>query len=572
LFFRNVSIAFDNLNLQSNLVREVDTRKRKEEENAVLASIPADAPMPVMRISNEGKLIYANDASSPLVKEWDVEVGEDVPDVVAQILEAALEGREPIEFEIPCEDRTLEAVLSPVPNSRFANVYCKDVTDTKKAQAELRHLATHDPLTQLPNRTLFLDHLQAEMAAARRSGALVGVSFLDLDNFKVINDTLGHSAGDDLLRQVSDRLTASVRSGDIVARMGGDEFAILQSRIKAPEAAERQARRIIQALNEPVSLDGRPIQVGCSIGITTYPTDGKSSARLQQNADMAMYLAKSKGRNGFRFYDSDLDERLRRERELEEAMVDGLKNSEFEVHYQPKIDLRNGTVIGAEALLRWIRKDEGFVSPGEFIPAAERSGFITDLGAWVLVEACEQFARWLRQDLNVGTIAVNLSPAQFRDRDLTTLVDHTIGSTGLPPEKLELEITESLAMEEVEETAEVMERLKASGVGLAIDDFGTGHSSLSYLRKLPFTALKIDRSFILDVDENEDASSIVQTIVSLGRNMGMRVVAEGIERNSQAERLKTFGCDEAQGFLYSRAIQSSDFEKFLINQAKKDRT
>ena len=439
-----------------------------------------------------------------------------------------------------------------------------DITSIKQTQSQLEHLAHHDSLTNLPNRLLFEDRLEHALAQAKRQNRQLAVLFLDLDRFKNINDSLGHAMGDELLKEVANRLQNILRDDDTAARLGGDEFTILVENVDDPSQAAVVASKIQDKFKAPFKIAGRELHVTASIGISIYPEDGKDVADLTKNADAAMYQAKEQGRNNYRYYTSELTrtafERLLLETELRSA----LKQGQLLLYYQPQISLKNGEMTGAEALLRWHHPRLGIIPPARFIPLAEESGLIHDIGNWVLKETCEQTRYLLKQGLFQGRMAINLSVRQIMQTDLILRFEQIIAESGCPPDMLQLEVTEGIFMGQMKHSVPVLDVFKKLGVSIAIDDFGTGYSSLSYLKQLPIDKLKIDRSFIRDMPHDSDAVAITQAIVSLGKNLGLRITAEGIETMAQQSLLQKMGCQEGQGYLYSPPVPAEIFEQMLL--------
>jgi len=433
----------------------------------------------------------------------------------------------------------------------------------QRVQSRLAHLACHDPLTGLPNRTLFNDRLAGEMREAERRGRRLALLYIDLDNFKDVNDTLGHATGDGLLRHVAARIEAALRGGETVARIGGDEFALLQVDPEDNAGAGELGERVIAAMSQPFEVDGRAIFVGASIGITLYPDDAATLELLHRNADLAMYRAKSDGRNRCHFFDETLNREVHRRAALEQSLREPALLSQLEIHYQPQIDLRDGRIAGVEALLRWQHPEHGLVSPQEFIPVAERSGLILEIGAWVLRESCRQAMQWRAAGLPPLTMSVNVSAIQFRVGNIPALVAGILQETGLPGPALELEITETGIMHDTHVAMETLLAIHALGVALAIDDFGTGYSSLSYLRRVPVDRIKIDRSFINDVTTSEDAAVIAATIVRLAHSLRLEVVAEGVETAAQDAFIRRTGCRYGQGFHYAEPMPAAAIADLL---------
>jgi diguanylate cyclase (GGDEF)-like protein len=418
------------------------------------------------------------------------------------------------------------------------------------AEAQARHLAQHDPLTGLPNRTGFLERLERTIALGRRRGWRTGVLLIDLDRFKEVNDTLGHPAGDALLREVAARLSAAVRAEDTVVRLGGDEFAIVQAAVDQPQGAATLARRLQDAIAAPFDLFGHRAHVGCSIGIAFAPDDGTDPAVLLRLADIALYRAKEEGRGRARFYEAGMDAALLARRRLEQDLRQALDGGGFSLAYQPLFTLASGRLEGFEALLRWNHPERGPVPPAEFLPLAAETGLIAPLGAWVLRAACHEAARW-PEPLSVS---VNLAAAQFRHGDVAAVVRAALAESGLAPARLEVEVTETLLLQDPEAVFAKLEELRGLGIGIAMDDFGSGPSCLSWLWRFPFDRLKIDRDIVRDMQQDPRAAIIVQAILGLGRTLAVTIAAEGVETEAQAESLRLQGCEEAQGYLLGRPL------------------
>jgi diguanylate cyclase (GGDEF)-like protein/PAS domain S-box-containing protein len=439
-----------------------------------------------------------------------------------------------------------------------------DITSIKQSQSQLEHLAHHDSLTNLPNRLLFEDRLQHAISQSKRHNRQLAVLFLDLDRFKNINDTLGHAMGDELLKEVAKRLQQILRDGDTAARLGGDEFTVLVENLEDPSQAAVVASKIQESFKTPFQIAGRELHITTSIGISIYPEDGQTVADLTKNADAAMYQAKEQGRNNYRYYTSELTrtafERLLLETELRSA----LNKDQLLLYYQPQISLKNGQMTGAEAVLRWHHPRLGIIPPARFIPLAEESGLIHEIGLWVLKEACEQTRYLYKQGLFQGRMAINLSVRQIMQTDLILRFEQIIADSDCPPDMLQLEVTEGVFMGQMQQSVPVLDVFKKLGVSIAIDDFGTGYSSLSYLKQLPIDKLKIDRSFIRDLPNDSDAIAITQAIIALGKNLGLHIVAEGVETLAQQALLQKMGCEEGQGYLYSPPVPANAFEEMLL--------
>lgn len=435
----------------------------------------------------------------------------------------------------------------------------EDIAERKRAEAQIARLAHYDPLTELPNRVLFQRHLSEALARRARKGDQLAVHFIDLDRFKTVNDTLGHPLGDELLRVAAERLRGCVREGDTVARLGGDEFAVVQAGLSDMTGATRLAERIVEAMSAPFDLQGHQVVIGASVGVAAAPSDGEDADELLKKADMALYRAKADGRGAFHFFERAMDEQLQARRALELDLRRALTAGEFELYYQPLYNLGDERVTGCEALLRWRHPDRGMVSPADFIPLAEEIGLIVPLGDWVLRTACAEAARWPDH----VRLAVNLSPAQFRDRGLVRTVVSALAASGLPAERLELEITESVLLQDSAANMSMLHDLKALGVRISMDDFGTGYSSLSYLRSFPFDKIKIDQTFVRDILEDSDAMAIIKAVLDLGSSMGIVTTAEGVETLEQLNALRGQGCAEIQGYFISRPAPASEIAKLL---------
>jgi diguanylate cyclase (GGDEF)-like protein/PAS domain S-box-containing protein len=480
----------------------------------------------------------------------------DTETYVGQHVSGALAGTAQ-SFRAALEDgRIVQVTYTPMAAGGYVATH-EDITEAIQAEARIAHMARHDALTGLPNRILLRERMEEGLARVRRGQGLA-VLCLDLDQFKAVNDTLGHPVGDALLKAATQRIKECVRETDTVARLGGDEFTILQT-IERPEQADALARRVIEALREPFDVEGHRVVIGTSVGVTCAPGDGLDPDVLLKSADMALYLAKANGRGTFRFFEPAMDARLQERRRLELDLRRALANAEFELYYQPLVDAQSSRIIGFEALLRWNHPDRGLVSPADFIPLAEEIGLIVPLGEWVLREACREAASWPGR----VKVAVNLSPVQFRNPTLLHTVVSALGASGLSPLRLELEITESVLLHDSAATLTLLHQLRGLGVRIAMDDFGTGYSSLSYLRSFPFDKIKIDRSFVRELGEKADCLAIVRAVAGLGASLGITTTAEGIETPEQLDQVRAQGCTEVQGYLFSRPRPASEVPALL---------
>jgi diguanylate cyclase (GGDEF)-like protein/PAS domain S-box-containing protein len=444
-----------------------------------------------------------------------------------------------------------------------AVVVFHDVSAARQMSMQLSHLAQHDFLTDLPNRMLLNDRLQQAISSARRHGNQIAVLFLDLDRFKHVNDSFGHVVGDQLLQEVAARLQHSVRRSDTVGRQGGDEFVVVLSELETPESAGISAAKLLAALTIPYHIGSHDLRVPVSIGISMYPDDADNAEALINSADTAMYHAKESGRNNYKFFKPDMVIRAVERQFIEAGLRVALERGEFLLHYQPKIDLATGTVVGVEALLRWRHPERGFIPPAQFVPIAEDTGLILPIGQWVLREACKQSRAWLDAGLPPVPMAVNISALEFRSADFVDSIRALLKETRLDPKCLELELTESVLMKHAESTVSVLKALKDIGVQLAVDDFGTGYSSLSYLRQFPIDSLKMDRSFVHEISSKAGDTEIVSAMINMGNSLKKRVIAEGVETREQLDFLAGAGCGEGQGYYFNRPMVADRFATLL---------
>jgi diguanylate cyclase (GGDEF)-like protein/PAS domain S-box-containing protein len=489
------------------------------------------------------------------------------PEAVAAY-EACIEGRRAYR-DFPCrfvhpDGVTRFVIISGEPvfdeggNFRGYRGVSRNVTQATLAEQKLHELARFDSLTGLPNRNMFLGELDRNIARANRHGGEFAVCFLDLDRFKIINDTLGHSAGDELLKNMAERLRASVRVSDLVARLGGDEFVVLLHGDADVGDLSAIAQKLLYAVGESMTIQNCAFQVTGSIGISLYPTDGTDAATVLKHAEAAMYLAKNKGKNNVQFYTAELANMAATRFEMESALRHALLRDELVLHFQPKVDMRTGRVHGLEALVRWLHPTRGLVPPGEFIPLAEELGLIVPIGRWVIREACRQIREWRDNGAAALPVAVNLSARQFADNNLIRDISEALTAYGVAPYEFEVELTESVLMVDPERANDVLQQLHAMGVRISIDDFGTGYSSLSYLKRFPADTVKIDRSFICGLPGDGDDTAITQAVIAMAHTLGLRVVAEGVETNAQLALLRELGCDEAQGYLLGRPVPATE--------------
>ncbi len=556
------------------------TQTRLHEREQLLRKIIETEPECVKLLDAEGTILEINPAGLMMLQSSDPGeiIGRVALDFVApeyqsrlkSVMRQVLSGEPAIlEMEIIGQNgrhRRVETHAAPLygPDGRVSSVLMvtRDISERADAESQVHYLAHYDLLTGLPNRALFRDRLLQAMAQAKRTDTLLAVMFLDIDHFKDINDTLGHAVGDQLLKEISQRIRACVRETDTVARFGGDEFGLIQTNLNTVEATADLADRLVATVGEAFHIDGHEIHTGASVGVTIYPFDDHNAEDLLKNADMAMYKAKREGRGRYQFYIAELNQVIQRRAAIERDLRVALQKDQFCLHYQPQLDLVSGKVVGVEALLRWQHPERGDISPVEFIPVAESTGLILPIGDWVLRTACKQARAWQDKGLDPVRVAINLSAVQFRHKNLQENIIQALNESNLEPRWLEIELTESLIMKDVRTTIDTLNNLHALGIQISVDDFGTGYSSLSYLTRFPISKIKLDKSFVRDVDKI-DGAAIARTVITLGHSLNMKVIAEGVENEAQLHFLREHACNEVQGYYFGRPMPPGAIERLL---------
>jgi len=577
---------FDHRTLEHSLTLSAEELVTANEEmHAVFQAIPDQ----LIHIDSDGVVItYKSGSSSHHYLTTNRLINKSIHDItnkgIATKFENAIEevnnSIAPALFEFVMQHEDIEysyeARILPVKNKQVIALI-RDITERKQAEEQIAYLAYHDNLTGLPNTRLFKDRLEQGIIHAERNKNKLAILFLDLDRFKLINDTMGHGVGDKLLQSTSDRLQECIREtdsvstlatqpfGSSVARMGGDEFTIMLENVEGPQSVRRICKRITSLVNQPLNLDGQDVYTSTSIGIALYPNDGTSVDALLKNADAAMYHAKEQGRNNFQFYTESMNQMSSERMELENNLHKAIENNELMLYYQPQVDVATKQVIGMEALIRWKHPKKGFISPVVFIPLAEETGMIIEIGEWVIREACKQGAAWIKAGYQPVKISVNLSAKQLKEEKLNIIITKILLETGMPVKYLGIELTESAIILDPGVALSKLNKIKSLGIELSLDDFGTGYSSLSYLKRFPIDTLKIDQAFIRDIKIDQDASSLVKAIIAMAHSMGMNVVAEGVEHQEQLEFLAANDCDIIQGFYFSKPAPAADLEDILKN-------
>ncbi|GAO36847.1 hypothetical protein SCT_2262 [Sulfuricella sp. T08] len=571
------------MHLTTDLTESMHAQQALEESEERFRRVVTEAPVPMMIHAEDGEILEVNKvwaevtgysrSDIPTTKEWTMKAyGNNAQQVQQRIKPLyGLEHKvDQGEFAITCKDGSSRiwnfsaAPVGKLPDGRrYVISTAQDITDRKAAQERVEFLAYHDSLTGLPNRLLAEDHFELAVSFADREHTKVALVFLDLDDFKIINDSLGHAVGDALLKAVATRLKECLRDTDTLSRQGGDEFLIVLGGVSDLDAITHVAEKFLARLTEIFSIEGNELFTSLSMGIAVYPDDGKDYDTLLKKADTAMYQSKEAGRNTYHFFAEKMNVDAVEHLQIRNNLRKGLEREEFVLHYQSQIDLSSNTVIGAEALIRWNHPEFGMVPPGRFIPIAEDSGLIVPIGEWVLLEACMQAVTWCKAGLPELAIAVNLSSVQFKRGDLEKSVIQALSASGLDPTLLELELTESILIHDTEKVLDTVQRLKSLGVKLSIDDFGTGYSSLSYLKRFAVDKLKIDKSFIRDMADDPNDAVIVRTIIQMAKSLNLKTIAEGVETESQTEMLRLLHCDEVQGYHFARPMPAKEFERYF---------
>ena len=549
-------------------------KQQDDELNSLLAELRRVAvmaehsPNVVFSMNQDGEIIYANHQADLVMSRHHLSRNDLsclLPKGFDRIRQCCFEeGILKKDTESFFDSTTYLWTFSPFHEQDLLHCYAVDISERKKAQEELVKQANVDPLTGLPNRNLALDRLKQAITRAHREQNLVCVMFIDLDRFKTVNDSFGHSMGDLLLKEVAKQIMLCVREGDTVARLGGDEFLVILDGIDEAIQSELYAEHILEVLNKPFHLANHEFFVGASIGITIYPDDGIDPQVLLRNADTAMYQAKEQGRGGFRFFTQELNDEAVLRVKMESCLRHAIENNELHLEYQPQLCAKTGKLQGVEALVRWNNPELNIVPPTTFIPLAEDTGLITEIGEWILKTACQDMSQWMKQHSSSPlSVAVNISSRQFRSENLLDFIKQTLADTGISPQQLELEITEGLLLDDSPKTIEMLNEIKAMGISLALDDFGTGYSSLSYLKRYPFDILKIDQSFVRDITIDPGDAAVCQTIIAIASNLGMKVIGEGVETDEQLNFLARNGVDLVQGYYLSKPLNAKTFSHYL---------
>ena len=588
-FLEGINQAFNKFDFDQRTLEHSLTLSSEElvQANDELHAVFQAIPDQFFHLNDEGKVIsYKSGKSSKFYLNSDYLIDKNIDDIVNKetsvkfkdAIKTVTEQKSVVHFEfVTVHDRRIhyyEVRMMPI-KSKQVIALVRDITERKQAEEQIAYLAYHDSLTGLPNNRLFKDRLKQGIAHAQRHNTKLAVMFLDLDRFKLINDTMGHDVGDKLLQVTADRLTETIRGTDSlamnkspllnrsVARLGGDEFTLLLEDIEDTKSVARIAERMTKSISKPIMLGEQEVYTSTSIGIAIFPEDGREVDTLLKNADAAMYYAKEQGRNNFQFFTKEMNESSIQQLVLENSLRKAINNNELHLYYQPQVSVVTGQLVGMEALIRWIHPEKGFISPGLFIPVAEETGLIMQIGEWVIQEACRQASEWYKSGYKPVRVSVNLSAKQLKDERLPDIIASNIFDTGLEPKYLGVELTESAIILEPEMALSRLQNIKSLGVKLSLDDFGTGYSSLSYLKRFPIDTLKIDQAFIRDVKNDHEDAALVKAIISMAHGLGMDVVAEGVELEEQLEFLGANACDTIQGFLFSRPVPAEEIESML---------
>ena len=566
------SIEFRKLGISLNHA----SRRLKQQDNSLntlltdlrrVAAIAEHSPNILFSIDNKNKIVYSNQQAKHVATELSL-----IPDELSKLLpkhfnDIRLACSKDSNIAKDIESEYLGSIylwtFSFFHEQNVVHCYARDITERKEAQEEILRQANFDSLTGLPNRQLALDRLEQAITRAHRQKHLVCVMFIDLDRFKTVNDSFGHGVGDQLLVEVARLLSNCIREGDTVARLGGDEFLIILDGVKEAIDSEPIAEHILELLNKPFVFETNEFFVGASIGITIYPDDGEAPQLLLRNADTAMYQAKEHGRNNFHYFTQELNDKAKLRVKMESSLRHAIENNEIYIEYQPQTSAQTGKLVGAEALVRWNNPELGLISPDTFIPLAEDTGLIIEIGEWILKTACQDLEKWQKQTSVPLRIAINLSSRQFRSSTLLDTVRETLSATNIPPQQLELEITEGLLMDDSPHVISILKQLKQMDITLTLDDFGTGYSSLSYLKRYPFDVLKIDQSFVRDINTDPDDAALCEAIIAIADSLDMKVVGEGVETHEQLSFLFSRGVDYIQGYYYSKPLKFDEFAHYL---------